>query len=83
MNDQMMRLSQRWFRLLLWLYPSDFRSELGIGIVEAYLERSRVTLSRSGAIGLGPLWLRALTDALWNGLGERLRPAASWRRAGD
>jgi putative ABC transport system permease protein len=37
----------------------------------------------SGATGLAWLWLRALADALWNGFGERLRPAVSWRRTGN
>ena len=81
--DRLMRLSERWFRLLLLLYPADFRDEMGIDVVEASRDRARVTLSRSGAIGLAWLWLRALADALRNGLGERLRPAASWRRAGN
>lgn len=79
-HDDLMRVSGRWFRLLLRLYPADFRDEMGIGIVEAYRDRARVTLNRSGAMGVAWLWLRALADALWNGLGERLRPAASWRR---
>jgi hypothetical protein len=82
-HDDLLYLSERWFRLLLLLYPADFRDRMGTGVVEAYGDRARVTLNRSGALGLARLWLRALADALWNGLGERLRPAASWRRGGD
>ena len=56
---------------------------MGIGVVEAYRNQAGVTLNRSGVTGLAWLWLRALADALWNGFGERLRPAASWRRTGN
>ena len=33
--------SERWFRLLLRLYPSDFRDEMGESLVEAYRDRCR------------------------------------------
>jgi putative ABC transport system permease protein len=82
-HDHLLRVSERWFRLLLRLYPADFRDEMGIGVVEAYRDRARVALNRRGAMGLAWLWTGALADALWNGPGERLRPAASWRRAGN
>ena len=82
-HGHLLRVSERWFRLLVRLYPADFRDEMGIGVVEAYRNQARVTLNRSGVMGLAWLWLRALADALWNGLGERLRPAASWRRTGN
>ena len=38
-----MNMSERWFRLLLRLYPTDFRDEMGAAVVEAYLSRSRET----------------------------------------
>ena len=82
-HNRLLRVSERWFELLLRLYPADFRDEMGIGVAEAYRYQARVTLNRSGQTGLAWLWLRALADALWNGLGERLRPAASWRRSGN
>lgn len=78
-----MRTSQRWFQHLLRLYPKDFREEMGRDVVEAYTGRARAALDRRGAAGIAWLWLRALGDALRNGLGERIRPAASWRRSGD
>ena len=37
----------------------------------------------SGRLSLTRVWLRALWDSLRNGLGERVRPAASWRRSGN
>jgi putative ABC transport system permease protein len=79
----LMRISEGWFRLLVRFYPADFRDEMGRDVVETYRARARVTLERRGMLGLAWLWLRALVDAFGNGLGERLRPAASWRRAGD
>jgi len=78
-----MNASDLWFRLLLRLYPRNFRDEMGIGVVDAYRDQARVAVNHGGAIKLAWLWLRALADALWNGLGEHLRPAVSWRRTGD
>lgn len=81
-GDRLVNASERWFRLLLWLYPADFRAEMGDAVVEAYRDRARETLNRRGIIALPALWARALEDALRNGPGERARPAASWPRAG-
>jgi putative ABC transport system permease protein len=69
-------LSERWFRILLRMYPQDFRDEMGEALVEAYLYRSREE-------SLVVVWIAALWDSLRNGLGERLRPAVAWRRGGD
>jgi putative ABC transport system permease protein len=80
--DRRIGPSERWFRLLLWLYPPDFRDEMGEPIVKAYAERAREA-SRDGVLRLAGVWFTALRDSLSNGLGERARPAASWRRSGD
>jgi putative ABC transport system permease protein len=82
-HEQLLRASERWFRLLLHLYPAEFRVDMGFDVVEAYGARARVTLKRSGATGLAWLWLRAFADAIRNGPGERLRPAVAWRRTDD
>jgi putative ABC transport system permease protein len=76
-------MSERWFRLLDRLYPPDFREEMGNAMVEAYMDRARDSLQNGGKIHLVVLWLRALVDCLRNGAAERVRPAASWRRAGN
>ena len=34
-HDRLLRVSERWFELLLRLYPADFRDEMGIGVAEA------------------------------------------------
>ena len=75
--------SERWFRVLLHLYPRDFRDEMGEALVEAYRDRADAARARAGFVGVAIVWLRALWDSCWNGLSERLRPAASWRRHGD
>lgn len=50
-GDRAIRASERWFRLLLQLYPSDFREEMGDAVVEAYCDRARDALNRGGVIG--------------------------------
>jgi putative ABC transport system permease protein len=75
--------SERWLRLLLLLYPWDFREDMGEALVDAYRDRSRTALRRQGWAGVLALWARALVDSLRNGLAERLRPAFAWRRGGS
>lgn len=82
-QHRLLRLSAAWFRVLLRLYPVDFRDDMGCAVLDTYQDRARATLTRRGAWRLAGLWTRALADAVWNGLGERVRPAASWRRSGD
>lgn len=82
MSDRMLQMSERWFRLLQRLYPPDFRDEMGSAVVEAYMDRGRDAL-KNGKSHLVALWLRALLDSLRNGVAERVRPAAAWRRAGN
>jgi putative ABC transport system permease protein len=75
--------SERWFRLLLRLYPVDFRDEMGDGFVETYLQKAKAARERRGVPGLLSVWGRALWDSLRNGPGERARPAVRWRRSGN
>ena len=79
----LLNLSERWFRLLLRLYPADFRDEMGDSVVETYRDRARDAVNRGGVIRLAGLWLLALVDFLRNGPGERAHPAVSWRRTGN
>jgi putative ABC transport system permease protein len=71
-----MSASEKFFRLLLRLYPVDFRDEFGDALVQTYIDRSRD--GRPVRV-----WFAAVVDSLRNGLGERLRPAVAWRRGGD
>src|SRR5262249_12503454 len=82
-HPRMLHMSERWFRLLERLYPPDFRDEMGSAVVEAYMDRARDALKNGRMVHLVALWLRALVDSLRNGAAERVRPAASWRRAGN
>lgn len=82
-GERALRVSDRWFRLLRHLYPPDFRDDMGEGLVEAYRDRAREALRSGGLPRLASVWIQALVDALRNGPGERLRPAAPWRRHGD
>src|SRR5262245_12506506 len=82
-HNRILKLSERWFRFLLGLYPPDFRDERGNAVVEAYMDRARDELKDGGTMPLVALWVRALVDSLRNGAAERVRPAAAWRRAGD
>jgi putative ABC transport system permease protein len=84
--DRLVRLahaSERWFRLLLRLYPADFRDEMGKGLVETYRDRSIEAFKSGGTLQLAGVWCAALRDSLRNGLAERVRPAVAWRRSGD
>ena len=40
-DARILTLSERWFLLLLHLYPADFRDEIGAAIVDVYRERAR------------------------------------------
>jgi putative ABC transport system permease protein len=75
--------SERWIRILLHLYPSDFRDELGGAVREAYRDRCRDAIRAGGVAALAWVWVRALADSLRNGLGERVRPAVAWPRNGS
>lgn len=82
-EQRWLRRSEGWTRLLLRLYPSHFREEMGEEVVEAYRDRSRTALRRGGLASLAVVWLRALIDSLHNGLGERMRPSIAWWRMGN
>lgn len=82
-RDRLLRLSERWFRLLLRLYPEDFRDDMGESVVEAYRDRAREAHKRRGVRGIFEVWGHAMMDTLRNGPGERANPAVSWRRTGQ
>src|SRR5262249_39878794 len=75
--------SERWFRILLRLYPADFRDEMGEDLIATYRDRADEAFKRAGVLALAAVWGAALRDSFRNGLAERLRPAVAWRRGGD
>src|SRR5260370_27946366 len=82
-RSHMMTVSERWSRLLLCFYPADFRDEMGDSVVEGYRDGGEEVRRGGGTLRLAAVCVRALADSLRNGVGERLRPAISWRRSGD
>jgi predicted permease len=83
MKERLLAWSDRWFHLLLRLYPIDFREDMGNSVVETYRDRAREAYARRGVLGIASVWIRALVDTLRNGPGERVTPAVSWRRTGQ
>jgi putative ABC transport system permease protein len=83
MSGRLLHVSARWFRLLLRLYPVDFREDVGDAVVEAYADRAREAVERGGVPRLARVWISALVDSVRNGLAERVRPAVSWKRSGN
>jgi predicted permease len=75
-------MTDRWIRVLLRLYPPDFRGEMGSAMRAAYRDRAADARRRGGRLGAIAFWISAFADAIWNGAAERLHPAAIGRRAG-
>ena len=79
-SHRLLHISERWVRLLLRLYPVDFRDQMGDAVVETYCAKVHEALNRGRAFVVPLVWVAAFADAVRNGLTERVRPAASWRR---
>lgn len=82
-TDRLLRASDWLFRLLVKLYPQDFRDDLGESLVETYRDRARRALKEGGVVRLSGVWMSAMKDSLVSGPGEHHRPAAWWRRGGN
>ena len=82
-HPRLLNVSERWFKLLLRLFPGDFRDDMGQSFVEAYRDRARDAIARGGIAALAMVWMRAAIDSVRNGPGERTRPAVAWRRNGN
>jgi len=68
-------LSERVYRLLLLLYPKDFRDEFGDAMVEFHRDRLSALgtrLSATGLAALGGMWTRVVIDLLRNALPARI-----------
>ncbi|HUG39397.1 MAG TPA: ADOP family duplicated permease [Longimicrobiales bacterium] len=74
--------AERVLRLLLRLYPEDFRDEMGSEWLETYRDGCR-RAGEWGGVAWARFWVRATADSVRNGIGERLRPAVTWRRRGN
>ncbi len=77
-----LRWSARLHRLLLRLYPADFRDDVGGPMGRDFEERCRAALDRGGRPRLWAVWTRATMDALASAALEWRRPSRPrpWRR---
>ncbi|MEX2608311.1 MAG: ABC transporter permease, partial [Gemmatimonadota bacterium] len=68
-------------RLLLRLYPRDFRDDVGGEWLASY-ERRAAAAAAAGVLPYAAFWARAVSDSVRNGPGERMNPGVWWRRRG-
>ena len=67
-----MRLPERVFRLVLRLYPEEFRDRFGSDMVAAYRE-ARADAAMRGRRGPADFWIGVMVDALVRAPGEHMR----------
>jgi putative ABC transport system permease protein len=67
-----MRLQERLFRVVLRLYPADFRDRFGDDMAAAYRE-ARMDAAMRGRRGVAEFWLGVAADALVRAPGEHMR----------
>src|SRR5678816_3542259 len=67
-----MRLTERVFRLVLRLYPEEFRDRFGSDLVAAYRE-ARADAAMRGRRGPVDFWTGVIVDALVRAPGEHMR----------
>ncbi len=64
-------LAERTFRLVLWLYPAEFRDRFGHDMTSAY-RAARVDAATRGRAGITAFWFGVALDALVRAPGEHL-----------
>jgi putative ABC transport system permease protein len=67
-----MRLGDSLFRLVLWLYPSEFRDRFGDDMAAAY-RQARADAAMRGRRGTTEFWAGVAIDALVRAPGEHMR----------
>jgi putative ABC transport system permease protein len=60
----------RFYRLLLRIFPHDFRARFGADFADVFADRQRAARAR-GRLALAAFWLRATTDLAIHGIAER------------
>jgi hypothetical protein len=58
--------SIRCYRLLLWLYPSNFTTEFGESIEQVFRDMHRNAFQRRGYLGIALLWFRIVPDFVFS-----------------
>jgi hypothetical protein len=64
------RVSRLAYRLLLLAFPADLRREFGDDMAQMFA--MQIEDARRGGRSTGQLWIRAIADALFNGVIDRL-----------
>lgn len=62
--NRLLRLSQRAYQVLLYLYPAEHRREYGSWMAQAFRDLNRAAWLRGGRRGSVMLWLRTLADVV-------------------
>lgn len=65
-------LSSRLYRLLLAVYPTEFRQQYGREMQQVFRDLCCAEWGRRGLSGLVQLWLRTLVDLVRTGSGEQV-----------
>lgn len=76
-RDRLLRISERVYRSLLMVYPSEFRDSYGPQMIQVFGDSCREALGKTGIVGLLALWARILLDLVSTAVAERSRRAAS------
>jgi predicted permease len=71
-------MAGRAYRLLLHAYPRPYRARFGAAMADTFL-RDHARVHAAGRHALAGLWVVTIVQALWFGVGERLR---RWRAPG-
>jgi hypothetical protein len=61
-RDIILRVSERLYRVLLVVYPEEFRNEYGAQLEQTFGDLCREKVERGGFAGLARLWVRTLLD---------------------
>jgi hypothetical protein len=72
-REGLLRASERVYRVLLLVYPREFREAYGSHMVQVFRDLCRDGISRSGYAGLFAVWLRAFWDLVRTALVQRTR----------
>ena len=64
------RLANRGYRALLWLYPPRFRREYGAEMAQLFADLSHDARRRDGMAGILGLFLHAVFDTIYNSIGQ-------------
>jgi hypothetical protein len=73
MMNRVAAVSDRLYRLVLNVYPREFRDEYGEEMVQTMRAQVREAWTDRGALGVTGLWLRVLLDSAHSALAEHLK----------